>query len=60
MENITIMEFARQLVVIHGAKACEEAAMQERICEKFGAERTARTWRHVRTALNDIRACRVN
>jgi hypothetical protein len=60
MENITIMEFARQLVVIHGAKACEEAATQERICEKFGAERTARTWRHVRTALNDIKVCRVN
>ena len=60
MENITITEFARQLVVIHGAKACEEAAMQERICEKFGAERTARTWRHVRTALGTMKACHVN
>jgi len=53
-QNATIVEFARQLLVVHGAKAAEEAAVHERICVKCGAERTAETWRSVQTALEDL------
>lgn len=55
MHNATIIEFARQLLVVHGAKAAEEAAVHERICAKYGAERTAETWRSVQTALADMK-----
>ncbi len=55
MQNATIIEFARQLIVIHGAKAAEEAAVHERICVKYGAERTAETWRNVQTVLEDLK-----
>ena len=55
MQNATIIEFARQLLVVHGVKASEEAQLHERICTKFGAERTAETWRSVQTALADLR-----
>ncbi|MGE0238149.1 MAG: hypothetical protein AB7F09_12340 [Parvibaculaceae bacterium] len=56
MHNATIIEFARQLLVVHGAKAAEEAAVHERICVKYGAERTAETWRSVQTALEDLKS----
>lgn len=56
MQNATIIEFARQLLVIHGVKACEEAEVHERICVKYGADRTAKTWRSVQTALKDMNA----
>lgn len=56
MQNATILEFAHQLLVIHGVKASEEAKVHERICLKYGAERTAQTWRSVQTALQDIRS----
>jgi hypothetical protein len=55
MHNATIIEFARQLLVVHGAKATEEALVHERICMKYGAERTAETWRNVQTALEDLK-----
>jgi hypothetical protein len=55
MHNATIIEFARQLRVVHGTKAAEEAAVHERICAKYGAERTAETWRSVQTALADMK-----
>jgi hypothetical protein len=54
MQNATIIEFARQLLVVHGTKAAQEAAAHERICVKYGAERTAETWRNVQTALEDL------
>ena len=54
MQNATIIEFARQLLVVHGANAAEEAAVHERICVKYGAKRTAETWRNVQTALEDL------
>ena len=44
MQNATIIEFARQLLEVH-----------ERICVKYGAKRTAETWRNVQTALKDMR-----
>lgn len=55
MHNATIIEFARQLLVIHGVKACEEAEVHERICVKYGADSTAQTWRSVQTALKDMK-----
>jgi hypothetical protein len=55
MQNAPIIEFARQLLVVHGAKASEEAAVHERICVKYGADRTAETWRSVQTALKDLK-----
>lgn len=55
MQDATIIEFARQLLVIHGVKASEEARVHERICVKYGAERTAETWRSVQTALADLK-----
>lgn len=57
MHEATIIEFARQLLVIHGVKASEEAQVHERICVKYGAERTAETWRSVQTALRDMDSC---
>lgn len=60
MHNATIIEFARQLLVVHGAKASEEAAAHERICTKYGAARTAATWRHVQTALADLKSNKAN
>lgn len=55
MHNATIIEFARQLLVIHGVKACEEAKVHERICVKYGADSTAETWRSVQTVLKDMK-----
>ncbi len=55
MQNATIIEFARQLLVIHGVKAIEEARVHERICTKYGADSTAETWRSVQTALKDLK-----
>lgn len=55
MQNATIIEFARQLLVIHGVKASEEARVHERICVKYGAEHTAETWRSVQAALKDMK-----
>ena len=55
MQNATIIEFARQLLVVHGPRAADEAAAHERICVKYGAERTAETWRSVQTALADLK-----
>ncbi|MGE3874468.1 MAG: hypothetical protein AB7F74_16085 [Parvibaculaceae bacterium] len=60
MHNATIIEFARQLLVVHGAHAAEEAAVHERICVKYGAERTAETWRNVQTALEDLKSNRLH
>ena len=60
MHNATIIEFARQLLVVHGAKASEEAAVHERICVKYGADRTAETWRNVQTALEDLKGKKGN
>ncbi|HTN97740.1 MAG TPA: hypothetical protein VL101_12250 [Nordella sp.] len=57
MQEATIIEFARQLLVIHGVKASEEAQVHERICVKYGAKRTAQTWRSVQTALRDMDSC---
>jgi hypothetical protein len=56
MQNTTIIEFARQLLVIHGVKASEEARVHERICVKYGAEHTAETWRSVQAVLKDMKA----
>ena len=53
--NTTMVEFARQLLVIHGGRASEEAAFHERICTKYGADRTAETWRSVQTALSELK-----
>jgi len=60
MQNATIIEFARQLLVIHGVKASEEARVHERICVKYGAERTAQTWRSVQTALAHLKDKKAN
>ncbi|QIG51916.1 hypothetical protein G5V57_31960 [Nordella sp. HKS 07] len=60
MQDATIIEFARQLLVIHGVKASEEARVHERICVKYGAERTAEAWRSVQTALADIKDKKAN
>lgn len=60
MQDATIIEFARQLLVIHGVKASEEARVHERICVKYGAERTAETWRSVQTALASLKDKKAN
>lgn len=60
MQDASIIEFARQLLVIHGVKASEEARVHERICVKYGAERTAETWRSVQTALADLKDRKAN
>ncbi len=55
-QNATIIALARQLLVVHGGKAREEAELHERMCVKYGADRTAEAWRNVQTALDDMKA----
>jgi len=52
MQNI--VDFARQVIFVHGGKAVSEAAYHAELCERAGDARTAHTWRKVQAAISDL------
>jgi hypothetical protein len=58
MQNI--VEFARQVIFVHGGKAGLEAACHADICERAGDRKTAETWRLVRATIDDLEKPRMN
>lgn len=56
----SFVEFARQLVYIHGARAEAEAAQHAKICARMGDDRTAGMWHRVEAAIGDVRAARLH
>jgi hypothetical protein len=50
------VEFARQLLYVHGSRAEAEAAQHANICTKMGDEKTAEMWQQVEAAIGDVRA----
>ncbi|MBL8907028.1 MAG: hypothetical protein JNM20_10155 [Rhizobiales bacterium] len=52
MQNL--VDFARQVIFVHGGKAVSEAAYHAELCERLGDVKTARTWRLVQAAIADL------
>jgi hypothetical protein len=50
------VEFARQLLYIHGPRAEAEAAQHAKICAKMGDEKTAEMWHRVEATISTVRA----
>jgi hypothetical protein len=50
------VEFARQLIYVHGQRAEAEAAQHANICAKMGDRETAEMWHHVEAAIGNVRA----
>jgi len=57
MQNAApFVEFARQLVYIHGPRAEAEAAQHADICAKMGDDTNAQMWQRVERAISSVRA----
>jgi hypothetical protein len=52
MQNL--VDFARQVIFVHGGKAVREAACHAEICERAGDLKTAETWRLVQATISDL------
>ncbi len=50
------VEFARQLLYIHGARAEAEAAQHAHMCARMGDENTAEMWHRVEATISTVRA----
>jgi hypothetical protein len=50
------VEFAHQLLYIHGARAEAEAAQHAHMCAKMGDEQTAEMWHRVEATISMVRA----
>jgi hypothetical protein len=55
MDEITINEYARQLLEAHGDRAVAEAAQRAIASEQRNDEEEAKTWRHIEAALKVMR-----
>jgi hypothetical protein len=60
MEETVITEYARELMQAHGDRAIAEAAQRAIACEQEDDEEGAQTWRHVESALKEMRGPRVS
>ena len=58
MQNL--VDFARQVIFVHGGKAVSEAAYHAELCERAGDSKTAHTWRRVQAAISDLEQPRVH
>ena len=47
MQQAVLVEFASQVIEVHGHKAEREAVRQAALCAKYGKTQTAETWRLV-------------
>ena len=56
MDEITINEYARQLLEAHGDRAVAEAAQRAVASEQRKDKQEAKTWRHIEAALKAMRA----
>ncbi len=45
MQHESVVEFASQVIEVHGRKAEREASRQAALCEKYGKAQTAEAWR---------------
>jgi len=55
MDEITINEYARQLLEAHGDRAVAEAAQRAVASEQHNDKEEANTWRHIEAALKAMR-----
>jgi hypothetical protein len=55
MDEITINEYARQLLDAHGDRAVAEAAQRAVASEQRNDKEEAKTWRHIEAALKVMR-----
>jgi hypothetical protein len=55
MEEMTINDYARQLMDAHGQQAIAEAAQRAAESERNNDEEDAKTWRRVEQALKSMR-----
>jgi hypothetical protein len=60
MEETVITEYARELMEAHGGRAIAEAAQRAVACERQDDKEGAETWRHVESALKEMRGPRVS
>jgi hypothetical protein len=60
MEETVITEYARQLMEAHGDRAIAEAAQRAVACERRNDKEGAQTWRHVESALKEMRGPRAS
>ena len=60
MEETVITEYARQLMEAHGDRAIGEAAQRAIACEQENDKEGAQIWRHVESALKEMRGPRVS
>jgi hypothetical protein len=60
MEETVITEYARELMEAHGDRAIAEAAQRALACEGQDDKEGAETWRHVESALKEMRGPRVS
>lgn len=59
MDQINVIEYAKQLMAAHGDKAEAEAAQKAVDLEASGDAAGADSWRRVRTAIRELRASNV-
>lgn len=55
-----LVDFARQVIFVHGGKAVSEAAYHADLCERVGDAKTARTWRLVQATISDLEKPRIH
>jgi hypothetical protein len=55
MQQSTLVEFASQVIFVHGANAEAEAAQQAALCERVGKTKTAETWHRVEAVIGSLR-----
>jgi hypothetical protein len=55
MEEIQIIDYARQLFEAHGERAIAEAAQKASALERQGDRQQAETWRRIEAALKELR-----
>jgi hypothetical protein len=54
------VEFARQLIYVHGSRAEAEAAQHATICARMGDAQTARMWHRVEAVIESLRPASLN
>jgi hypothetical protein len=60
MDEVSINDYARQLLEAHGDNALAEVAQRALACEQRGETEQAETWRHVEAALKLMRGSNVS
>lgn len=60
MDQINVIEYAKQLMAAHGDRAEAEAAQKATSAEENGDTAQAESWRRVRKAIRELRTSKVS